>query len=155
MCADPLRFMLDCSERIYEDLLLAIHENYPPHIWVRQWAEIPRWSEFRCFMRERKLVGISQYNYIDGEVFPEIGRDAGTIRWAIGEQFFPMFRKASHLNDVVFDVWVRVSTMRDNTRDWSVKLLEINPFFSLTDPCLFKWSGDDFDGSFRFNKENP
>lgn len=147
---DPLRFILDASERMYEDLTLAIQHDYPPHIFVRQWMVIPRWTEFRCFMRDHKLVGISQYNYLQGEVFPEIVQDSDTIRWVIESQFFPGFRDASHLPSVVFDVAVQRSMARDNTRVWQVRLLEINPFFELTDPCLFAWK-DGFDGSFRYN----
>jgi hypothetical protein len=148
---DPLRFILDCSERMYEDLTLAIQHNYAPHIWVRQWMTIPRWAEFRCFMKARKLVGISQYNYLQGESFPEIVRDADTIRWVIADQFFPTFKAASHLDDVVFDVWVKASHQRDNTRVWEVRLVEVNPLFELTDPCLFQW-GKQFNGKFRYNR---
>ena len=148
--SDPLRFMLDASERICEDLTLAIQHNYAPHIFVRQWMTIPRWAEFRCFMRQRKLIGISQYNYLDGEVFPEITADPDLFPWLI-EQFFPSFRTASHLDDVVFDVFAKRWTRRDNHSEWEVKLLEINPFFELTDPCLFAWHTGSFDGGFRYN----
>ena len=144
---DPLRFMLDCSERMYEDLMLAVENNYRPHIWVRQWVDIPRWSEFRCFMRDRKLVGISQYNYLDGEVFTEI--DPDYCRWAI-EMFFPSFLNATELSHVVFDVYLKTKLL-GNSRITEVKLLEINPFFELTDPCLFSWAANDMDGSFRCN----
>jgi hypothetical protein len=147
---DPLQFMLDCSERIYEDLTLAIQHDYAPHIFVRQWMTIPPWSEFRCFMEDRKLVGISQYNYLRGEFFPEIVQYGGSIEWAIREMFFPEFRRVSHLDSVVFDVWVKRWTARDNTSVWEVKLVEINPYFNLTDPCLFAW-GKAFDGGFRYN----
>jgi len=149
---DPLEFILDCSERIYEDLSLAIQHEYAPHIWVRQWVDIPRWAEFRCFMKDRRLVGISQYNYLEGEEFPEIIQNHGTIRWVIEEQFFPSFRDASHLDSVVFDVFLKTWTARDNTRVWESKLLEVNPFFVLTDPCLFGWN-EPFGGEFRFNSK--
>jgi hypothetical protein len=145
---DPLRFILDCSERIYEDLMLAIQQHYTPYIWVREWIDIPRWAEFRCFMKDRKLVGVSQYNYLDGEVFEEI--DPGLCEWAIGV-FFHRFLKATTLTSVVFDVFLDVKQRSPNSRDVEVKLLEINPFFELTDPCLFCWHTP-FDGSFRYNK---
>jgi hypothetical protein len=145
---DPLSYLLDCSERVYEDLMLAIKQNYTPYIWVRQWIEIPKWSEFRCFMKSRKLVGISQYNYLNNEVFPEM--DPGMCEWAVRE-FFKLFRESTTFNDVVFDVFVKVRKAGPNSRDIEVKLLEINPFFELTDPCLFAWHMD-FDGSFRYNK---
>jgi len=41
--------------------------------------------------------------------------------------------------------------MTFDSRVWEVKLLEVNPFFEMTDPCMFAWK-DGFDGSFRFNK---
>ena len=148
---DPLRFMLDSSERMYEDLTLAIQNNYTPHIFVRQWQNIKPWQEFRCFMRRRLLVGISQYNYLDKESFPEITRDPGYVEWVI-RQWFPQFQNASHLDDVVFDVTIKRWTTRDNTTISEVKLLEINPLGPMTDPCLFGWN-EEFDGSFRFNKE--
>ncbi len=149
---NQLRFIQDCSERMYEDLTLAIRENYPPTLFVRQWIDLAKWQEWRCFMRGRKLVGISQGNYLDGRI-AECVEHKDSVRWAI-EQFFPRFREACHLDDVVFDVFVMrkeyVPADKIKTVTWEVKLLEINPFFEFTDPCLFSWQkGGDFDGSIR------
>ena len=80
---DPLRFILDASERMHEDVMLALQHDYTPTIFVRQWVTIPRWSEFRCFMQGRKLVGISQYDYLEGKTFAEILRDPDVIPWVI------------------------------------------------------------------------
>jgi hypothetical protein len=145
---DPLQYLLDCSERIYDDLTFAIQQQYTPYIWVREWVDIKPWSEFRCFMKDRKLVGVSQYNYLDGEAFEEL--DPGLCEWAI-EVFFHRFLKATTLTSIVFDVFVDIKQRSPNSRDVEVKLLEINPFFELTDPCLFSWHTP-FDGSFRYNK---
>lgn len=141
----PLRFLLDSSERIQDDLSLAVQNDYTPHLFLREWVDIPKWAEFRCFMQERKLVGISQYHYLDG-AFDEILDDPSYIQWAI-ERFFPDFCSASHLDSVVFDVFLRVKT-KQNQRSTEVRLLEINPFFELTDPCLFKWG--EMSGQFLF-----
>ena len=149
--SDPLRFLLDASERIYEDLTLAIQENYAPHIFVREWLEIPKWSEFRCFMRDRKLVGVSQYFYRDG-VFPKITGEAEFIFWIINN-FFAEFGFLCHLNDVVFDVIVKRKPHSEHQIVWEIKLLEINPFCEMTDPCLYSWNnGGDFDSKMRYNK---
>lgn len=148
---DPLRFMLDASERVADDLRLAIQSDYAPHIFVRQWVDIEPAQEFRCFMRDRKLVGISQYNYRD--YFPELNGEADTIVWAI-ESFFESFVAAcaGWLDDVVFDVIVRCCG--NMLRQWSVTLLEANPFFEMTDPCLYDWrNGGDFDGGIRLTGE--
>lgn len=137
------------SERMYEDLLLALKYDYTPHIFVRQWLDMPKWQEFRCFMRGRRLVGISQYHYRD--TFPEISERESTLRFGI-EQFFNEFRDKCHLDDVVFDVWVKLLDAGNETAV-EAKLIEINPLFEMTDPCLFDWHHpEQFDGSFRFNR---
>lgn len=95
-------------------------------------------------MRNRRLVGISQYNYHNGPI-PWIQEHEQELEWVIGNVFAPQFIKASHLDDVVFDVIVR-----NRESEWSCKLLEINPFLEMTDACLFDWrDGGDFDGSLR------
>jgi hypothetical protein len=158
-----ISLLTDCSERVAEDLQLAIAAQYEPRIFVREWQDIPPWSEFRCFMRDRQLVGISQYHYLKTKCFPEIEAMAESLRLALSH-FFQTFRSACHLDTVIFDVFVlpkeRVNEapVAIGADIWEVKLLEINPFFALTDPCLFRWNkgtsffgGDgDFDGSFRF-----
>jgi hypothetical protein len=134
--AEALSFLLDCSERIADDLHLALANGYSPHIWLREYVKIPKWSEFRCFMQDRKLMGISQYYYHDS--FPEIQENADSIQWAIERFFDEYFRKACHLDNVVFDVFV-IATFSSAGIVWEVKLNEINPYFQLTDPCLFEW----------------
>ncbi|MFH1859959.1 MAG: hypothetical protein ABH870_02950, partial [bacterium] len=144
-----VKMLTESSKRVLFDLLLACRNNYSPHIFVRQWMEIPAWAEFRCFMKNRKLVGISQYDCKNLGYCPEIDENAGRIRFAI-EQFFEKFKEVSHLDDVVFDVFTIIHK-EENDISIDVKLIELNPFFSKTDSCLFSWSCDnDFDGSFRY-----
>lgn len=146
--ADPLRFMLDCSERMADDLLLALKNDYEPHIFVRQWVDIPPWTEFRCFAKARRFVGACQGNYRLHSA--EIDQHQSIIRWGIGCFYRQHFLAACHLDDVVFDVFVKLSG-RDNDRAIEVKLLEINPFCEMTDPCLFTWQkGGDLDRTFRY-----
>lgn len=146
---DALKMLLDTSERINDDLHLALSHNYRPWLWVRQWHDIAPWQELRCFMHNRELVGISQYQYSDHSCEPDgyynlLAMNASFFKATV-EDFFPRFRDACHLDTCVFDVFVRPS--------YEVTLLEVNPFFALTDPCLFadagQWPGD-FDGSFRY-----
>ena len=146
--ADKALRLLTDSERIYEDLMLALQEDYLPSLFLRQWIRFEPWQEFRCFMKNRRLAGISQYNYLHNTVYEQIERYKDTIRWAIEERFFPHFREVSHLDNVIFDVVVFIKE-RGNERMSEVKLLEINPFFEMTDPCLFNWT-EEFDGSFRY-----
>jgi hypothetical protein len=147
-----LSLLIGDSERIFDDLQMALYHKYIPHVWVRQWVDIPKWAEFRCFMKDRKLGGISQYYYLEDKPFSEIIQNSESIKWAI-EQFFWDFKTASHLDDVVFDVFLKRKE-HGNSIVWEVKLLEINPFFELTDPCMFDWrKPEDFNGEFRFSKD--
>jgi len=142
-----------CSERIYDDLHMQIAMNYPPSVWIREGLDLPEWSEFRCFMQDRKLVGISQYYYRG--VYSEITEDAAGIKWAIEQFFDKELRDASHLDSVVFDVFIkRRRSLSDSYNQYGVKLLEINPFYNLSDPCLFDWNRpEEFKGQIRFRTE--
>jgi len=141
--ADPLRFFCDCSERTADDLAAGLACGYPAHVWVREWRDFPKWAEFRCFMRGRQLVGISQYEHHD--YYPEIGRREHLTRGCIQDWFLLEFLPACQFQDVTFDVYLDGA---------AVVLLEINPFPDgglMTCPCLFE--AGDFDGTFRFVRE--
>lgn len=125
---EALAWLLGGSERIADDLHL----------------DLEPWQEFRCFMNGCRLAGISQYYYREHE--PKVALYKDSIKWAIEEHFFPEFRDATPLQSVVFDVFVRVREL-EGERETQVKLLEINPFFEMTDPCLFDWRKPEmFDG---------
>ena len=143
-----IRMLTEGSQRVVFDLRLALLYNYSPHIFVRQWCDIPAWAELRCFMRSRRLVGISQYDCKNLRHCPEIAENADRIEAAIAA-FFKDFCAASHLDDVVFDVFIMINGQHSG-KSIDVRLLELNPFFLKTDSCLFHWDKDDFDGSFRY-----
>lgn len=148
------RRMTACSERIYEDLQMQLQMKYEPRIVFREWIDMPEWSEFRCFQHGAQLVGISQYFHRG--VYPEVIKDAAGLKWAI-EQFHehvfrPAIKDNQSLQDVVFDVFVKKLKFSTITR-WEVKLVEINPFGPLTDPCLFDWNRLEFRGQLRYRKE--
>lgn len=148
-----IRMLTENSRRAAYDLRLALSHNYCPHIFVRQWQEIPVWAEFRCFMKDRKLIGISQYDCKNIGPRLEIIENAGLIETSI-RHFFETLRVASHIDDGVFDVFVTLKKQTFNGLA-EVQLLELNPFLQKTDACLFHWGdGSDFDGSFRFLQFN-
>ena len=59
----------DSSERIYIDILEALQCNYNSYIWLRDWLNFEPWQEFRCFMYNKQLIGITQYNLLNHEIF--------------------------------------------------------------------------------------
>ena len=61
--------MLMSSERIYQDLTLALDvfarkKHWNQHLVVREWQDIHVSMEWRCFVYQRRVTAISQYNYV-------------------------------------------------------------------------------------------
>jgi hypothetical protein len=144
---DAVRLLTQGSERVAFDLQLARRHSYTPHLFVRQWVDINPSAEFRCFVKQRRLVGISQYDCKNLGHCPVIARNSAAIQDAI-YSFFPRFSESSHLDDVVFDVFI---SDFDSITGLQVRMLELNPFHPKTDACLFSWAEPaGFDGSLRF-----
>lgn len=143
---DAVKALCD-SERVDDDLWLAKGSNYTPHIAVREWIVIQPWQEFRCFVRGRKLVGISQYNYLHREVFPEVVENADRIEWTLQKKT-EMIAPLLPVDDVVVD-FIYKARKHGNTVVNEAVMLEVNPYSPYTDPCLYDWSSDDF-GVFEF-----
>lgn len=129
---EAMRFLLDCSERMMEDCLLFLAVDKAPRIWLREWMYIPPWAEFRCMLFNKQLKAISQYEY--QKFFPELLKYRKSIEDAIVE-FSQGFATASHIDDVVFDVYCFLVGDK-----WHVRLIELNPATTLTDPCLLSYS---------------
>jgi hypothetical protein len=110
-------------------------------LYLRPYREFPRWTEFRLFIRNRAIVGISQY-HLDRR-YPEILNHAEAIRQALAA-FNHRLLPALHQDTIVADVAV------DPAGQALPLLIELNPFVARTGPGLFSWAGGgNFDGSFR------
>lgn len=146
--------LLSDSERVYEDLCLAKQERYASSIVIRDFVTICPWSEFRCFVRNGKLKGISQYNYLQHEWFEEIDLYKGSILWIVEKKIDELIPFLP--SNIIVDLYVNLRKPEENEYLWEVKLIEINPFRSWTDPCLFNWNRDTFEWSgieFRSNSK--
>lgn len=146
---DALLMLTTGSRRVSFDLRLALRFAYEPRLFVREWVAIPAWAEFRCFMRGRRLVGVSQYDVADEQRYAEIAERRAELERAL-RIFAGEFASRSHLADVVFDVFVTPGAGSAEAAAARVRLLELNPFLPRTNSCLFDWRRDDFDGSFRY-----
>lgn len=146
-CADgesALRLLTDGSARLAFDLGLAVHAGYAPHVFAREWLDIEPWMELRCFMHQRKLVGIGQYHYQNTEAGQIIDSRREAVLAAV-THFFAGFDTVCHLNTAVCDLVLRADEKRLRP-----VLLEINPWVPSTDFGLFDGNNDaDFDGSLR------
>jgi hypothetical protein len=129
--AGAIKLLTDVSERIMEDLLESIRNDYIPRIWVRQWVDIPKWSEFRCFVYKGELIGISQYFY--NEYFEEIDNHINWIKDSIVNIYHETIKPACHLDTYIYDVYFD----KLNMISCVIRLIEINPFIDFTDFCLY------------------
>lgn len=128
------------SERILDDLARYTHlESEPLRLLFREWHPIRKAGEFRCFIRNRKLVGISQYHYAGfdeasyknkplafANVFGRKEEWKALITEFVARDIVPHL----HVDDLVVDMWV------DHER--KITLIEINPY-GLSDPCLLSY----------------
>jgi D123 len=112
-------------------------------LFLFPWLPIPQWAEFRIFVRDRRVIGVSQYHA--DATFPEIARHEAALTVALAAFVAQVLPRLS-LPDVAIDVFAEPTP--DGFR---IRLVELNPMVQRTDPCMFTWAnGGDFDHSFRF-----
>lgn len=167
---EALEVLLGCSERINDDLLLAQAHGYTPWIWVRKWMDIKPYQEFRCFVKDRHIQGVSQYHYhghasdpagVAGayrEIYDNAHALDKIIRAWLYREVLPFLRVSNAVLDVVAaidpakdpaPVFEHQGTVHPSL-EGQVTLLEINPYFEMTDPCLFGWHDQEGIEGFRY-----
>ncbi|XP_010182456.1 PREDICTED: cell division cycle protein 123 homolog, partial [Mesitornis unicolor] len=96
---------------------------------LRKWCELIPGAEFRCFVKENKLIGISQRDYT--QYYGHISTQHEEICRSI-QEFFKKHIQYKFLDeDFVFDVY------RDSKG--KIWLIDFNPFGEVTDSLLFTW----------------
>uniref|UniRef100_A0A3B4XQD4 Translation initiation factor eIF2 assembly protein n=1 Tax=Seriola lalandi dorsalis TaxID=1841481 RepID=A0A3B4XQD4_SERLL len=100
-----------------------------PQLVLRKWSELIPGGEFRCFVKENKLIAISQRDYT--QYYQHVLKQEEQISQAV-QEFFSQHIQYNFLDeDFVFDVY------RDSQgRVW---LIDLNPFGEVTDSLLFSW----------------
>jgi len=127
---DVLRLLLH-SHRIYR--LLPLLEDQPLHLVFRAWVSLSQ--EFRCFIHEGEICGISQYD------------DSDTVRTRSGaSQVFDLapaayVRLYDYVRHVIADAHLEDAVLDVAFGDHGFWVIEINPFAPCTDRCLF--AGED------------
>ncbi|WP_308917986.1 ATP-grasp domain-containing protein [Jannaschia sp. LMIT008] len=134
-----LHTMTSDSPRIGRAVAAHLAGGPPVHLHLRAWRRFGDEGEFRAFVSDGRVVGVSQYHH--RRTFPALldRRDdlLGSLRRSL-RRIVPMLHVEScavdlHLGD-----------------DGEATLIEINPFDRATDACLFSWSRpNDFDRSLR------
>ncbi|MFP1908205.1 regulator [Lonsdalea quercina] len=142
---DVIRQLSMSSRRVASYLWDCLQSSTPVWLYLREWRDIPRWGEFRCFIRDAKVIGVSQYHCL--EYFPFLKEKENEIRLQI-IMFLQKLLPILHLDSVVADVAIDYQDGKFTTT-----LIELNPFIQRTDACLFSWvNGGDFNGRIRVNQ---
>lgn len=131
------------SMRCFEDMVLLRYLDFAS-IVVRPYIEFESFQEWRIYIKDKKIIGISQYDY--NQEFKELTEETvrrydAEIRNLINDIVIPNIPLADYIADVI---------VGDNGRPTIV--LETNPY-GLSDPCLFK-NYNSFDGTIAWIKED-
>ncbi|KAH6715147.1 D123-domain-containing protein [Leptodontidium sp. MPI-SDFR-AT-0119] len=140
-CATPndIYLLLKSSDFITHDLEHAFddcaedgtmkQEDIPYVLVLRKWFKVNPSCEFRCFVKDRRIIGICQrdLNHFDF-LFPMRERLRDTILAYFDKTLKDTFPDSSF----VFDVYLPEPYDK-------VRLVDINPWAPRTDPLLFSW----------------
>ncbi|KAG8576952.1 hypothetical protein GDO81_010027 [Engystomops pustulosus] len=96
---------------------------------LRKWCELIPGAEFRCFVKENKLIGISQRDYT--QYYEHICKQKEDIRRTVQDFFKENIQYKFFDEDYVFDIY------RDSVG--KIWLIDFNPFGEVTDSLLFTW----------------
>jgi D123 len=96
---------------------------------LRKWVEINPSVEFRCFVRDRQLLAVTQR---DLNHFEFLAPMIDELRNSIQDFFDEKLKNTFPDPNFVFDVYIPPPHKR-------VWLMDINPFAPRTDPLLFSW----------------
>ncbi|XP_042513151.1 cell division cycle protein 123 homolog [Macadamia integrifolia] len=97
---------------------------------LRKWypSLLPE-MEFRCFVRDHRLIGISQHEVT--VFYPVLQEKKHELEVLVSEFFRDNVQPRFESENYTFDVYV--------TRDRRVKLMDFNPWGAFTLPLLFSW----------------
>ncbi|VAH55697.1 unnamed protein product [Triticum turgidum subsp. durum] len=120
----------DAEQESSDDDETWVDDGFQYYLALRKWYPGLRpESEFRCFVRGRKLVGVSQRD--PSAYYPSLPGWSAEVQPKI-EDFFEEFIEPQFASEnYTFDVYVRA--------DGRVKLIDFNPWGGYTLPLLFTW----------------
>ncbi|OQV18914.1 Cell division cycle protein 123-like protein [Hypsibius exemplaris] len=125
--------VLKASTFVGFDLSIKVQEaaRVPLDLVLREWSEInPGW-EFRCFVKDNTLVGISQ-RYTTA-FYAHINQNRENVTGDIKAFFAQHVQQRFPLKNYTFDI----VTFTTDTEDFM--LVDFNPFDPVTDSLLFTW----------------
>lgn len=138
-CRTPndIYLLLKSSDFVTHDLQHAFDDTnsstsdpeIPYHLVLRKWITLNPSVEFRCFVRNRKLIALCQR---DLNHFDFLFKMQDKLRQTIQEFFDIRIRDTFPDSNFTFDVYIPPP----HDRVW---LVDFNPWAVRTDPLLFSW----------------
>ncbi|XP_035227964.1 cell division cycle protein 123 homolog isoform X1 [Stegodyphus dumicola] len=104
-------------------------ENGPYYLVLRKWIDIDTSGEYRCFVKDNSLIGISQREH--SLYFHHINNEKEEIVEDINNFFIQHIQSKFPCSNYVFDVYRK---KKDH-----VYLVDFNPFGTVTESLLFDW----------------
>jgi len=111
-----------------------LKENGGLQIILKKWYDLNKSMEFRVFVRNEGIIGISQRYMKNSYGFLKEKEYQGKIEEKITEFFKGNFVRKFLDKSFVFDVYIEI---RGDL--WKIWLIDINPWGNLTNPLMFKW----------------
>ncbi|KAF2660220.1 D123-domain-containing protein [Lophiostoma macrostomum CBS 122681] len=108
---------------------IAENSQIPYHLVLRKWITLNPSVEFRCFVRNRKLIALCQR---DLNHFEFLFKMQDQLRQTIATFFEAKLKDSFPDPNFTFDVYVPPP----HDRVW---LVDLNPWAPRTDPLLFSW----------------
>lgn len=116
-----------------------------PSIWLSKWQFIKPEEEFRCFIKDKVLVGISQYHCkIE---YPSVVKHAESIYANINDFFMEHIQKHLHVPDCTMDMRIWID---ESDQSLCMRFIDLNPW-GVGDAKLFSWL-DPFTHTIRYIK---
>jgi len=117
---------LSSSMRAFDDIHLLQLSEEKIFLYFAEWDHYLDQKEFRCFVKDRKLIAISQYEGTKIKGFPE-----DCIKETVKEinDLYEKILPCIEMKDFVFDCFFHPYSEK-------ALFLEINPY-GLSDPCFF------------------
>ncbi|KAL5121429.1 hypothetical protein ACEQ8H_000500 [Pleosporales sp. CAS-2024a] len=140
-CRTPndIYLLLKSSDFVTHDLAHAFddtadegsdeHQDIAYHLVLRKWITLNPSVEFRCFVRDRRLIALCQR---DLNHFDFLFNMQDKLRDTIEEFFHVRLRDTFPDSNFTFDVYVPPP----HDKVW---LVDVNPWALRTDPLLFSW----------------
>ncbi|KAF7258571.1 hypothetical protein EG68_04010 [Paragonimus skrjabini miyazakii] len=111
-------------------------QDFQPVLVLRRWSDYRPDGEFRCFVRARKLIAISQRMH--DSYFQSVAQNVEHIKQELHTFFNKRIRDRFPLNDYTVDLYYEPSNSPN--RRSKIILIDFNVFGLPTEPLLFTWS---------------